>query len=139
MTDAFRITDDRLPEPPGERRSKCRALAQQVRSIPAAHLELDHVMVSISAAELWKIFDEETAKLGITGLTFRADWYGHPRKDQGPPEDLTLWENVLKRVDVRLKSRFSVDVVIDPATGEPVEKAYYTPTGRNMPENPEGA
>jgi hypothetical protein len=92
----------------GERQSKCRALAQQVRSIPAAHLELDHVMVSISAAELWKIFDEECRKEGICGLLFGdTDALGRlrPVEQCGKcPEDLTLWENVLKRVDVRLKS-----------------------------------
>ena len=76
----------------------------------------------MTAKELWTVFDEETKKLGIVGLYFRENWQGHPTPP-GPPEDLTLWENVLKRVDAKPKSRFAVDIVIDPETGEPTERA----------------
>jgi hypothetical protein len=72
----------------------------------------------MTAAELWKIFDEECRELGISGLLFGdADVLGRLRslEERGKcPEDLTVWENVLKRLEP--KSRF------DPTTGEPVEK-----------------
>lgn len=77
----------------------------------------------MNAAELWKIFDEECRKMGLAALLFGdSGWPSKQTRPSGPPEDLTLWENILKRVDVRLKSRFSVEIMIDPATGEPVEK-----------------
>jgi hypothetical protein len=79
-------------------------------------------MVPLTAAELWKIFDDECRKQHTVALCFGTGITGQMVDDGQPPEDLTVWENVLKRVDVRLKSRFAVEVVIDPATGEPVEK-----------------
>ena len=73
----------------------------------------------MTALELWKIFDEECGKLGYVALTFGKGITGHGH--EGPPGDLTVWENVLKRIEPP-KSRFAVDIVIDPTTGEPVEK-----------------
>jgi hypothetical protein len=79
--------------------------------------------VNVTAAELWKIFDEECRKLMISALLFGdCDGFGRlrPEDQRGKtPEDLTVWENVLKRIVVRKKTRFDIEFEIDPATGEP--------------------
>jgi hypothetical protein len=62
----------------------------------------------MTAAELWKIFDEECGKMSIVALTFGDGISGHINKNlrrEGPPEDLTLWQRVLDRIEPEIGKR----------------------------------
>jgi hypothetical protein len=43
--------------------------------------------------------------MGIVALTFGTGLTGSSIRKEGPPEDLTVWQNVLKRIEPEIGKR----------------------------------